>query len=326
MISVNREAIKLIKELMDNKEKYKIGVKKLEGGATVLDLGQKYPGSWEAGRLLTEILLGGLGQVSFETFPEKIAGRYLPAVNVRVDHPLVSLAGCQISGWELSPGNFAPILAGPGRTLGRKDGDWLEDYCDYEDNYNQAVISVESPDPISQDWAKELAKACRVEEKNLYVLVAPPASLSTVIQVSGRILEQTLHRLLEEDFDLETIKQAQGFCVIPPVIDDDLISMGRMNDSLIYGGQSLFTVNCEDEMIEDVIAKITSDKSSVYGRPFKEIFKEAGCDFYQVPQELFSPAAVVMVNERTGKMYSAGEFNIEVLSESFTDTVSGQSK
>ncbi|MBS3766955.1 MAG: methenyltetrahydromethanopterin cyclohydrolase [Candidatus Cloacimonetes bacterium] len=321
MVSVNREAFKLVKKLIVNQNELKINVDYLNNGTTVIDLGQNVEGSWEAGRLLTKILLGGLGNVSFETFPRPIFNSYFPAVNVRVDHPLLSLAGCQISGWELSPGNFAPILAGPGRTLGRKENDWLSPYIDYQDNYDKAILTVESPDPITLEQSEELANACNIDPDMLYILIAPPASLATYIQVSGRILEQTLHRLKEEEFNLECIKQAQGFCVIPPLIDDDLISMGRMNDALIYGGHAQFTVKTENKQIEDVIEQIMAVNSKVYGRPFKEIFKEADLDFYNVPKELFSPASVSIVNEKSGKIFKAGKLNIEILEQSFSDTV-----
>ena len=321
MLSVNKEAFLLVKELIINSEKFKVDVTYLDNEATVIDLGQRVDGSWEAGLILTEVLLGGLGEVSFETFPVKIANNYLPAVNVRTSHPLISLAGCQISGWELSPGNFAPILAGPGRTLGRKENDWLAPYIDYEDEFNKAIITIESPDPVTVKQANQLAKACNVEPNMLYILIAPPASLATYIQVSGRILEQTLHRLKEESFELENIIQAQGFCVIPPLIDDNLISMGRMNDALIYGGHAQFTVKAEDKQVESVIEKITADNSKVYGSPFKEIFKEADLDFYNVPKELFSPASVTIVNQKSGNIFKAGSFDIEVLEKSFTDTI-----
>ncbi len=320
MVSVNRKSFQLLKKLIKNKDILKLDISYLENGTTVIDLGQKVKGSWEAGRILTEILLGGLGQVSFETFPEKIAGTHLPAVNIRVDWPLLSLAGCQISGWELSPGNFAPILAGPGRTLGRKENDWLTPYTDYEDDFDKAIITIESPSAVTLEQANNLSKACNVDSDMLYILIAPPASLTTYIQVSGRILEQTLHRLMEENFDLDTIIQAQGFCVIPPLIKDELISMGRMNDALIYGGHANFTVNTKDKYIKNIINNITSDQSEVYGRPFKEIFKEADLDFYNVPRELFSPASVTIINERTGNIFNAGKINKKVLEKSFTDS------
>ena len=321
MISVNENSMPLVKKLIKNQEKFKIGVNKLDQGSTVIDLGQNYRGSWEAARIMAEILFGGIGGVDYTTFPEKIGDIYYPAVDVRVDHSILSLAGCDISGWELSPGDFAPILAGPGRTLGRKEEDWLEKYSDYEDKHHEAIITIESKDPINEKWAEKLRKACSVEAEDLYILVAPSSSLACSVQVASRILEQTLHRMVEEDFNLDSIIQAEGICVIPPCIDNELIAMGRLNDVLIYGGQSIFTVDWEDEKIENVINKITSDKSSVYGRPFKEIFNEAGRDFYQVPMEIYSPAKVVIVNTRSGKIHKAGKFNLEILEQSFSDTV-----
>ncbi|ACL70669.1 methenyltetrahydromethanopterin cyclohydrolase [Halothermothrix orenii] len=323
MISVNEKAMEIVNDMILRKEELKIEVSTLENGTTVIDLGQEVRGSWEAARMMAEILFGGIGQVSFETFPEMIDGVYYPAVNVSVDHAVLSLAGCDISGWELKPGKFAPIVAGPGRTLGRKPGDWMEKYSDYEDKYHQAIITIESKDPVSVEQASELAEACRVQPEDLYLLVAPSSSLACSVQVSARILEQTLHRLMEEGFDLDTIIQAQGFCVIPPCIDNELIAMGRLNDVLIYGGQATYTVCWDDDKIADIVNKITSDKASTYGKPFKEIYLEAGCDFYQVPMEMYSPASVVIVNTKTGKIHKAGKINTEILARSFNDTVSG---
>lgn len=321
MISVNKKSMPLVNKLIKNKDEFKIEVNKLSQGSTVIDLGQNCRGSWNSAKILAEILFGGIGNVDYTTFPEKIGDVFYPAVDVKVDHSILSLAGCDISGWEISPGDFAPILAGPGRTLGRKDGDWLEKYCDYEDNYHEAVITIETKEPVKEKWAEKLRKACGVEAENLYILVAPSSSLACSVQVAARILEQTLHRMVDEGFNLESIIQAEGICVIPPCIDNELIAMGRLNDVLIYGGQSIFTVDWEDDKIEKVLNKITSDKSSVYGRPFKEIFNEAGRDFYQVPMEIYSPAKVVIVNTRSGKIHKAGKFNLEILEQSFSDIV-----
>ena len=96
--------------------------------------------------------------------------------------------------------------------------------------------------------------------------------------------------------------------------------MGRLNDVLIYGGQSTYTVDCEDSEVESVIDKITSDKSSSYGRMFMEIYEENGCDFYKVPMEMYSPAKVVIVNQRTGRVFKAGAFNLDILAKSFNCT------
>lgn len=45
--------------------------------------------------------------------------------------------------------------------------------------------------------------------------------------------------------------------------------------------------------------------------------------FYQVPMEMYSPASVVIVNTKTGKIHKAGKINTEILARSFNDTVSG---
>ena len=48
--------------------------------------------------------------------------------------------------------------------------------------------------------------------------------------------------------------------------------------------------------IKDYLEKIPSSKSKGYGKPFNDIFKEAGYDFYKIDTSLFSPAEVV-INE-----------------------------
>ena len=278
------------------------------------------PGSWRTAKLMTEILYGGLNEITYETFPEMIDGVYYNAVHVYSDNVVLQQAGCNISGWELKPGKYAPVLAGPGRTLARKKGDWFSKYSDYEDKHHEAVLTVEMGRMLEEEEVEELIEAVGVDACNLYILVAASGSIACSVQVSARIIEQTLHRLHEEKFNLDNIVEAHGFCVIPPVIKDDLIAMGRLNDVLIYGGQSTFTVDCEDEEVEKVIDKITSDKCSMYGSSFKTIYQENGCDFYRVPMEMYSPAKTVIINQRTGKVFKAGKLNLEILAKSFSDT------
>ena len=48
---------------------------------------------------------------------------------------------------------------------------------------------------------------------------------------------------------------------------------------------------------------------------FLEIYQEHGCDFYQVPMEMYSPAKVLIINQRTGRRFKAGEFKLDVLAK-----------
>lgn len=127
MISVNEKAMEIVNDMILRKEELKIEVSTLENGTTVIDLGQEVRGSWEAARMMAEILFGGIGQVSFETFPEMIDGVYYPAVNVSVDHAVLSLAGCDISGWELKTwkicSNCCRTRSDPGKKARRLDGE-----------------------------------------------------------------------------------------------------------------------------------------------------------------------------------------------------------
>lgn len=320
MISVNERAVKLAEKMMADPEFYKVKVKKIRG-ANIIDCGVEADGGWESAKLVTEILFGGLNQVSFGVFPEKIDDIYYHSVEVYSDRVVLQQAGCNISGWELRPGKYAPVLAGPGRTVARKKGDWLEVYSDYSDKYHKAVLTVEKGTPMGEDEVQDLIDAVGIEPQDLYIILAASGSTVCSVEVAARILEQTLHRLREEGFNLDNIVEAHGFAVIPPVAKDDLIAMGRLNDVLMYGGQSTYTVNCEDSEIEAIINKITCDKSPVYGTMFKEIYEKHGCDFYQVPLETYSPAKVVIINQKTGRVFKAGQFNLEVLAKSFNATI-----
>lgn len=316
MLSVNEKAVRLTEKLVADPEAYKAAVHRIRG-AFVIDCGVEAPGGWEAAKLVTEILFGGLNEVHYGVFPERIGGMYFNCVQVFSDRPILQQAACNISGWELRPGKYAPVLAGPGRTLARKPGDWLEKYSDYADRYTKAVLTVEKGTVMSEDEVQDLIDAVGIDPQNLYIILAASGSPVCSVEVAARILEQTLHRLLEEGFNMDAIVDAHGFCVIPPVAKDDLIAMGRVNDVLMYGGQSTYTVDCEDSEIEAVIGKITADKSPVYGTMFKDIYQQYGCDFYRVPSETYSPAKVVLVNQRTGSVYTAGGFNLDVLAKSF---------
>lgn len=316
-ISVNKEAMKIVGAILDNPAVFGAAVSRLENGATLIDMGQQAPGSWAAGRAYTLITMGGLGEFSYETFPHPLNGVRLPAVRVMVDLPLLTCCASQIAGWRLEAGDFAPILAGPARALNQKPDPHF-DHFSYRDRHHEAVIAVQTSEPVRPAWAETIAAACQVQPENLYILVAPNRSLVCAVQVSARIVEQTIHRLEEEGLALETIFSAQGFCVLPPLIDDDLIAMGRINDCLLYGGEATFYLrHPDDDFVAGLAQRVAAQASSAYGRPFIEIFEAAGRDFYQIPLDLHSPAVVHLNNLSSGVTHSAGEINEAVLVQSF---------
>jgi len=314
MISINREAMKVVRRVLDNPAALGVGVEVLASGATVIDMG--LTGSWRAAEEYTLVTLGGLAEVSYETM--EVAGHRLAAVRVMIDHPIEACVASQIAGWRLEAAGteHAAILAGPGRALNRNPDHYF-DLIDYRDVSDEAVVSIQTSRPVADDLAIQIAEACGVEPRNLYVLVAPNRSLVTAVQVAARIVEQSLHRLAEEGFDVRVARSAHGFGVIPPLVDDDLLAMGRINDSLLYGGEATICVETTDEACAGAVVKVVSEASPVYGRPFVEIYEDAGRDFYEIPLDLHSPAVLHLNNLTTGKTFSAGRINHEVLERSF---------
>jgi len=316
-ISINREAMKLVRTLLANPDPLGVAVSRLSNGSTLIDMGQQVPGSWLAGKYYAEITMGGLGMLSFETFPIPINGVRLPAVRVQIDFPLLACVASQIAGWPLSAGDGAPILCGPARAL-HKTPDSHFHSIDYRDNHHEAVIAIQTEKNIQPEWAEQIADSCNVTAEHLYILVAPNNSLVCAIQVAARSVEQAIHRLEEEGLPLATIQSAHGFAVLPPLVEDDLVAMGRINDALLYGAEATFQLRYPDDpFLADLAQKVVSTASSVYGHPFAQIYLDAGRDFYKIPLTSHSPAVVHLNNMVNGRTHSAGHINETVLAASF---------
>ena len=86
--------------------------------------------------------------------------------------------------------------------------------------------------------------------------------------------------------DLRGLRHAYGLGVIPPLVDDDLLSMGRINDSLLYGGISNVTVEGDDAQCAEIVDRVVSAASSAYGRPFIEIYEDAGPGLLRDPHRV----------------------------------------
>ena len=113
LISVNREAMKTVRLILDEADALGVTVDRLDNGATVIDMGLKAKGGWRAAQLYTLASLGGLGIVSYEPFD--LDGRMLTAVRVMIDHPIEACVASQIAGWRLqAPGPSTPP-SWPGR-------------------------------------------------------------------------------------------------------------------------------------------------------------------------------------------------------------------
>ncbi|MBS7658291.1 MAG: methenyltetrahydromethanopterin cyclohydrolase [Candidatus Bathyarchaeia archaeon] len=320
MESINEKAVKLVQELINEKEEFKIEVYEGIEGCTIIDAGVNVKGSVSAGLIITEICMGGLGKakLTHESFGKTI----LPAVFVETDYPALSTLAAQYAGWRIKVGDYFAMGSGPARALSLKPKEIYE-RINYKDEAKHAVIVLESDKLPSNEALKYIAEKCNIELKNLYAIVTPTSSLAGSTQISGRIVETGVHKLNELGFDPKKILHGSGYAPIAPIHPNSMKAMGRTNDALYYGGVTYYIVDFDnDEELKRIVKQAPSSTAKDYGKPFYKILKDANFDFYQIDPNLFAPAKVTINNIKSGFTYTAGEVNEEVLLETMGITKS----
>lgn len=314
MISVNREAARIVEQMAAQADVLGIAVSRLPGGARLLDCGVAAPGGLQAGKHLAEVCMGGLGQVTFlpqEFSEDEGPGFWLPGLGVAVDQPAIGCMASQYAGWAIKRGKYFAMGSGPARALAVVEK--LYDKLGYRDQAESAVIVLETRQLPTEEVAAYIAEKCGVPAANLTLLVAPTASLAGGIQISARVVETGLHKLVELGFDIRQVLSGYGAAPIATVDRDDMHAIGRTNDCVLYGGRVFYTVRADDAELADLIDRIPSAASRDYGQPFYRLFKQYGGDFYAIDPLLFSPAQVTINNVASGKTYTAGRLNASVL-------------
>ncbi len=314
-LSVNRLASKLLDKLTENPEYYGIKAEKTDSGATLIDAGITAKGGFQAGRIITEICMGGCAKT--EITSRKYGDYELQSIFVYTDHPVIATLGSQYAGWQIKEDGYFAIGSGPGRALALKPKKIYEQ-IGYKDSYDKAIVVLEAEKPPLEMLTQRIASDCKVSEKNLAIIITPTTSLAGAIQISGRIVETGIHKLRRIGLDPNVILHAWG-CAPVPFLDPNFDrAMARTNDALLYGGIASYTVRYHDEdELEKIVEKAPSEASQAHGKPFMKIFEEAGHDFYKIDPNLFAPAVVMINNVETGRSFSKGKINAEALEESF---------
>ncbi len=309
MLSVNELALDIVEDMLDYEDELNVRSRKFSNGATVIDCGVNARGGYDAAIMFVQICMGGLAGVNVEM--EYVKGIPIPFVWVYTDHPALACLGSQMAGWKIEYDDFKAMASGPARALALKPKE-IYDTLDYEDDAEYAVIALEANRLPNADVMEYIARECEVDVEETYAVVAPARSLVGSFQISARVIETALHKMLKLGYDPKLVTNAFGKAPIAPVMGNDLDAMGATNDSIIYYGSVYLTVERYDEVLEN----LPSERSSVYGKPFKEIFKEAG-DFYNVDPNVFSPAMVVINDISEGSTRVFGRLNADVLLRSY---------
>lgn len=323
-MTLNEAAFELARPLLD--QPGALGTKPHRRGAVdVIDCGVEAPGSLEAGIVMAEAALGGLGTVELHQAAGADAawegswpGQPWPAVLVRTTAPVAACLASQYAGWKIDDDGFFAMASGPVRAaIGRED---LYDAIGHRERPPRAVGVLECGGLPPATACARLAAAAGVEPAGLTLLVARTASPAGGLQIVARSVETALHKLHDLGFDLARIVAGHGAAPLPPVADSDLTAIGRTNDAILYGGRVVLRVRGDDESLRTIGPQCVSAGSASHGEPFLAAFDRAGRDFYAIDPALFAPAVIVFENIDTGHRHRFGDVAPEIVSQSFTSS------
>jgi methenyltetrahydromethanopterin cyclohydrolase len=313
-LKLNERAAAIADAMALEAETLRVAVRALDGGARLIDCGIETPGGLEAGRMLAEACLGGAGRVGFTSV--ECGGMRLPGVHVRTDHPALACLASQYAGWAIKPAGYFAMGSGPLRAIARVEAPLYERLAYGEPATGRGVLILETrsaPDATVVRW---IAAKSGVAADRLTLLAAPTASTAGGVQISARVVETALHKMLELGFDVRKVLTGFGTAPLAPIAKNDMRAIGRTNDCILYGGVVYLTLDADDEELSALAPRIPSSASRDYGTPFYDIFKRYDGDFYKIDPLLFSPAQVTLSNLRSGRSFEAGLLNAVVLRQS----------
>ncbi len=311
-MNLNRQALDVSRELFDAAERLRVGKHRV-ASARVLDCGIEAAGGLQAGKILSEVCLAGLGRVELVAGPANLSAG--PFVQVTTDHPVAGCMASQYAGWEVKVGDFFAMGSGPMRAAANREA--IFEDIGYAEKTEVAVGVLETRSMPTPKVVAMLADACGVLERDLVLLIAPTASQAGNVQVVARSVETAMHKLYELGFDLDRVQSGWGIAPLPPVAGDDLAAIGRSNDAILYGSEVTLWIEGDDASLEQVGPQVPSNSSADHGEPFCNIFARYDNDFYKIDEHLFSPAIINLVNLETGRSFRFGEFVPDVLQCSF---------
>ena len=314
--SVGATAAPLVAELEERADTLRVDVTRMDDGTRVIDAGIGCPGGIEAGLLIARICMAGLGEVALRSIP--VFPRWPWQVEVRTSQPVLACLGAQYAGWSLGfdrPEKYHALGSGPARALAAREP--LFEELRYRDRADCACLVLETDRYPPAALAEKVSRDCGVAPDRVTLVLTPTGSLAGVVQIAARVVEVALHKAHEIGFPLNTIIDGAGTTPLPPPIDDGLTAMGRTNDTILFGGQVHLFVSCPDEQARDLASRLPSSSSKDYGKPFAEVFRDHGFDFFKIDPMLFSPARVSVTAIDSGRTFHGGRLDAGLLERSF---------
>lgn len=312
---LNQRAYRLVQAARRRSGRLRVQAHELASGTVVLDCGVQARGGIEAGLLAARVCLADLAEVSL--VPGRLGSQPHPYVQVVTDHPVAACLASQYAGWQVAVGDYRAMGSGPMRAAAGDEELYERIGC--RERPSVAVGLLEAAALPDESVARFIAERVGVPADALALLVAPTASRAAAVQIVARSVETALHKLDTLGFDLWCIQSGWGTAPLPPPSSDSLAAMGRANDAVLYGAS--VTLWCRGPAalaaIQEFGPQVPSAASTDYGRPFAELFEQAGRNFYRIDPHLFSPAWVTFHDQDSGRTFRYGSVNESVLLQSF---------
>ena len=314
-LSVNTLVRPLVQRLLDHADALGVQVRRSDEGVCIVDAGIEAPGSVEAGLLIGEICMGGLGRARLSS---GALDGWPTWIEVHSAQPVIACVGSQYAGWSLAASKeetggkkFFALGSGPARALAGKETLFAD--IGYRDHADSGVLVMEVDRPPPTVIIQKLLRDCGLVASGLTLVLTPTTSPAGTTQVVARVLETGLHKAHELGFDLRSIVGGSGSAPLPAPSPDGVEAMGRTNDAILYGGRVHLTVRCDDAAARQVAQQLPWRNSRDYGRAFAAMFKAAGYDFYKIDGGLFAPAEVWVSNLESGNTWHAGGLDMPLL-------------
>ena len=313
-ISVNELAKPLVQDLISKSDALRIKVGEFPNGATYIDAGIDCVGGLEAGRIIGEVCMGGLGAVTL--YHATAVNDWPLSLHVHTSHPVLACLASQYAGWSLSHEKFHALGSGPGRAVALKEP--LFEELDYRDECDTAtfVLEVDQLPPI--ELIDKIAKTCKLAPSALTFIFTPTSSIAGCMQVVSRVLEVAMHKIHELGFPLDAVLDGSASAPLSPPIPDFVKAMGRTNDAILFAGRVQLFVRGDDDAAEKLAQELPSSASRDYGKPFAQVFKDYEYDFFKIDPMLFSPASVMVTAVESGKTFRGGKLDPSLLDKSFS--------
>ncbi|WP_425571342.1 methenyltetrahydromethanopterin cyclohydrolase [Novipirellula rosea] len=287
------------------------------GGGTVLDAGIHTRGSLRAGIQLARLCMADQAEILIAPCDTATLGSN-NAIFVCTDEPLKACLAAQYAGWPVQTDHYFAMGSGPMRAARGREEALVE--LKLVESADTVVGVLESDRLPDADVIAMIADQCSVAANQVRLAIAPSTSIAGSVQVVSRAIETAMHKLHELKFDVTNIVSATGHAPLPPPArpGDTVAGIGRTNDAVLYGATVSLWVDCDDDAVEAVAAKVPSNTSADYGQPFAKTFKQYEYDFYKVDPMLFSPAVVTIHNLHSGRTWNHGKIATDVLRQSFS--------